>query len=59
VGGPHGVRRRDGTPQRSSEFDWSSDDGPGPEEKAVEHSALVESFETLKKVKDAANDRFH
>jgi hypothetical protein len=41
----------------SSEFDWSSDDGLDPEEKAAEERALVKSFETLKKAKDAANRR--
>jgi hypothetical protein len=34
------------------DFDWS---GPGPKEKAVEHRALVEYFETLKKENDADN----
>jgi hypothetical protein len=36
----------------SSEFDWSSDDGLDSKEKAAEQRALVESFETLKKVVD-------
>jgi hypothetical protein len=40
----------------SSEFDWSSNKGPDPEDKAAEQRALVESFETLKKTEDAAKE---
>jgi hypothetical protein len=42
-----------------SDISWSSDDPdtPTPEEKAAEQRALVDSFETLKKTEDAANER--
>jgi hypothetical protein len=35
------------------EFDWN---GADPQEKAAEQGALVESFETLKKAENAANE---
>nr|XP_051229510.1 uncharacterized protein LOC127347357 [Lolium perenne] len=36
------------------EFDWSDDDGPHPDETADRQRALVESFESEKKLQDAA-----
>ncbi|KAK1626239.1 hypothetical protein QYE76_000554 [Lolium multiflorum] len=38
-----------------SDFEWDYD-GPDPKEKAAKQRALVESFETLKKAEDAANE---
>jgi hypothetical protein len=42
----------------SSDISWSSDDpdAPTPEEKAAEQRVLVDSFETLEKADDAANE---
>jgi hypothetical protein len=42
-----------------SDISWSSNDPyePTPEDKAAEQRALVDSFKTLKKVEDAANER--
>jgi hypothetical protein len=41
-----------------SDISWSSDDpdAPTPKEKAAEQRVFVDSFETLKKAKDAANE---
>jgi hypothetical protein len=43
----------------SFDIDWSSDDPdePTPEERTVEQRALVDSFETLKKAEDVANEK--
>jgi hypothetical protein len=38
------------------DLDWS-DDGPDPEKQAVPHRAIMESFDSLKKLQDAARVR--
>jgi hypothetical protein len=38
-------------------FDWSDDDGPNPEEAAAQQRAIVESFESQKKLQDNARAR--
>jgi hypothetical protein len=39
------------------DFDWSKDDGPGPEEAAAQQRELLESFELKKKLYDDAHAR--
>jgi hypothetical protein len=48
-------RREAAAAEDASDFEWDYD-GPGPNEKAGEQRVLVESFETLKNTKDAANE---
>jgi hypothetical protein len=36
----------------NDDFDWFDDDGPDPEEQAAQQWAIVESFESQKKVQD-------